>query len=89
MESAGKGQQAVQSWPNRRSGILALVHQDIPLRVRDEQVARKLMSDIVQQREYEACGLLPSRALRDGAGKVMTEHLADFLSDLRARGRVT
>src|SRR4051794_37459840 len=57
------------------------------LGVRDEQVARKRMTEFVRELEREADGIIAPKALRDGAAKPMTEHLADFIADLKALGR--
>jgi len=57
------------------------------LHVREKQVAQQLLAEFVGEKEKEACGILPPAAVRDGARKLLQEHLKDFAADLRIRGR--
>jgi integrase len=61
--------------------------QSICLGVRDKQVAQQKRNEFVQELEREAAGIIAPRALREGAAKLMADHLSDFQADLRAKGR--
>ena len=52
------------------------------LKVRDERTAQRLMSDFITQQEREACGIVPSRKLRDGANAKLETLLRSYLQDL-------
>jgi integrase len=60
---------------------------DVPLHTSDKQVAEQALRRLVAEQEREAVGLLPARALRQGAEKSMQDHLQDFIVDLERRGR--
>lgn len=57
------------------------------LGVRDRQVAEHRLREFVRECEREAAGLVVPKLLREAAGKLLSEHLTDFLADLRARRR--
>src|ERR1043165_5762890 len=59
------------------------------LRVRDKQVAQQLLNEFIREKENEAYGVIPPPVLRAAAQRLLTEHLNDFLADLRARGRAS
>jgi len=60
----------------------------VALGVADKRVAKKLLDDIVQQAQRERAGIAVPRALAEAAKRPMVDHLADFVADLIARGRV-
>ena len=60
---------------------------DVSLGTSDQQVAKKKQMELVREKEHERAGLIPSRIVRDAAQRKLTEHLQDFLGDLRAKGR--
>jgi len=60
---------------------------NVPLRTTDKRVAEKKLAAIVAEVERERYGLIPPAAIRDGAARPLLDHLADFVADLRARGR--
>lgn len=61
--------------------------KDRPLQVRDKQVAEKLLSEFIVQCEQEAAGVVPPKAMREGLAKSLSDHLAEFVQDLAAKGR--
>jgi integrase len=60
---------------------------EVPLKTTDKQVAKKLLNDLVRERERERAGIIPPKNLRDAAAQTMEKHLVDFLDDLRSGGR--
>ncbi len=60
---------------------------DISLGTSDKQVAEKKRAERLRENEHERAGLLPSKIVRNAAHRKLTEHLQDFLGDLRAKGR--
>lgn len=58
-------------------------YHDVALGVRDETVANQKLAAFVQEKEWEARGVIPPKRLREGAATTMADHLADFLSELR------
>ena len=60
---------------------------DVSLGTPDKQVAEKNRTDLLRVKEHERAGLMPSRIVREAAQRKLTEHLQDFLGDLRAKGR--
>ena len=61
--------------------------KDIPLKVRDQQVAEKMKAEFIREKERELAGILEPKPLRDAAQKPLTEHLADFVADLHSRDK--
>jgi integrase len=61
--------------------------QSICLGVTDKQVAQQKRNEFVQEREREAAGIIAPKPLREGAAKLLSEHLSEFVSFLRSRGR--
>ena len=57
------------------------------LGVSDRQVAQAMLQQIVREVEQESAGLIPSKSLREAVQRPLTEHVAAFVADLRARGR--
>ena len=57
------------------------IGKDIPLKVRDQQVADKMKSEYIREKERELAGLIEPKPLRDAAQKPLCEHVADFVSD--------
>lgn len=54
-----------------------------------KQVAEKRLAEIISERERERAGILPPKKIRDSGGKMMTEHVVDYLKSLEATGRDT
>src|SRR5438132_13656758 len=52
---------------------------------RNKQVAQQLLNEFIREKEKEACGMIPPPALRDGAAKSMSDHLADWVADQQTR----
>lgn len=59
----------------------------ISLRTSDKQVADKKAQEFLQQRQLEAAGLLPNEAARNAGKTPLPRHLADYLADLKSRGK--
>jgi integrase len=57
----------------------------VALRTVDKRVARQELARIVQEKEWERHGILPPKGLRDAAGRPLSEHLTEFLADLKLR----
>jgi len=61
--------------------------KDIPLQVRDQQVAEKMKAEFIREKERELAGILEPKPLREAAQKPLCDHLADFVADLRSRNK--
>lgn len=59
----------------------------VALGVTDKQVAEEKLREIVRRAERRAHGLEPSEQELQRVGRPLSEHLADFVADLRTRGR--
>ena len=59
----------------------------VSLRTSNREVAIAKLKRIVHDRELESVGLIAPKSQRDAAERPLTEHLAEFLADLKARGR--
>lgn len=62
-------------------------YKRVGLGVRDKQVAEERLNAFVREHEREAAGVVVPKLLREAAAKLMTAHLADFVSDLRTKSR--
>ena len=60
---------------------------DVSLGTSDKQVAEKKRAELLREKEHERAGFIPPKATRDAAQRKLTEHLQDFLGDLRRRGK--
>ncbi len=60
--------------------------EDISLGVSDKQVAEKRRGERLREKQHERDGLIMSKPLREAAQRKLTEHLQDFLGDMRRRG---
>jgi integrase len=60
---------------------------DVSLGVSDKQAAEKLCSEKLRELEHERAGISPLKATLQAAQKKLTDHLDDFLGDLRRRGK--
>ena len=60
---------------------------NVPLGVSDKQVAQEKLRRLVQEMEKEVHGLVSPKAMRDAAQEPLSNHLNDFIGDLRALGR--
>ena len=61
--------------------------QDVSLGTSDKQVAEKNRAGLLRQREHERAGFIPPKAARDAAQRSLSEHLNEFLGDMRRRGK--
>jgi integrase len=61
------------------------IGKDIPLHVRDNQVAEKMKAEFLREKERELGGILETKPLRDAAQKPLCDHLVDFVADLLSR----
>ena len=59
----------------------------VALNVSDKQAANAKLNEIIENRQKENCGLLPSAEVRNAAERPLEEHLADFLVDREKIGR--
>ena len=60
---------------------------EVPLDTSDKQVAEQKLKAIIKESEMEKAGIIAPRLERKSASKMLTDHLADFIADLRAKGR--
>jgi integrase len=60
---------------------------DIPLHTTDKRVAQQRLEQIVQEKQLESVGILPSQAIRKASQTPLEKHLCDYLADLQAVGR--
>ena len=61
--------------------------QDVSLGTSDKQVAEKRQTEWLREKQHERDGLILPKPLRDAAQRKLTEHLEDFLGDMRRRGK--
>ena len=61
--------------------------QDVSLGTSDKQVAEKKRMELLREKEHERAGLIPAKVVRDAARRDLSNHLQDYLGDLRAKGR--
>jgi integrase len=78
--------QRIWRWKFRLSAADSKI-QDWSLGTSDKQVAEKLRSERLREAEHERAGYIPPKATRDAAKRNLAEHLADFLGDMRRRGK--
>jgi integrase len=57
------------------------------LKVRERQVAEKLKTGFICEKERELSGMIAPRLVRDAAGRLLTEHLGEFLAYLEGLNR--
>jgi integrase len=62
-------------------------HGQFSLNVRERQVAEKLRTDFIREKERELSGLIAPRPVRAAAGRLLMEHLTDFLAYLEGLNR--
>jgi len=60
---------------------------EVRLKTTDKQVAKKLLDDLVKEKEQERAGIIPASNLRQSALQPMEKHLGDYLDYLRSIGR--
>ena len=60
---------------------------DVALHTDKRHVAEAELRQMVKEAEEEKLGLIKPRALRDATHRPLSEHLADFIADITARGR--
>jgi len=73
--------------PNPALSLTTKDFTEKKLRRRDRQVADEKARKIVQEREKELHGLIPSKLQRDAAQATLDAHVNDFIGDLKAKGR--
>jgi len=61
--------------------------QDVSLGTSDKQAAEMKRAVLLREKQHERAGLIPAKAAREAAQCKLTEHLQDFLGDLRRRGK--
>jgi len=59
----------------------------VSLKTSDKQVAQKKAQEFLQRIQLEAAGLIPNEAARNVGKTPLPQHLADYLADLKARGK--
>src|SRR5258708_7306149 len=59
----------------------------VPLNTPDREIARKRLSAIVLEKQRETEGLINSRFIRDAAIYLISDHLKDYVADLKAQER--
>lgn len=57
------------------------------LKTTDRRVAEKRQADLVAEKQQEAAGIIAPKPLRDAAQRKLSEHLQDYLADVRALRR--
>jgi integrase len=57
------------------------------LKVRELQVAEKLKTEFIREKERELSGIIAPRLVRDAAGRLLTEHVDEFLAYLEGLNR--
>jgi len=60
---------------------------EIPLNTRDKRIAEQMLAEFVKDVEKERLGIIPPKSQRDTVQRKLSEHLEDFLGDLKATGR--
>ena len=60
---------------------------DVALKTTDKHVAEQKLRDIIKEKEHERAGIIAPKLQRNAAETPLTEHLKDFLGDLKAKGR--
>ena len=61
--------------------------KETSLHTSDRRVADQRLRDLVSEQEQEAAGIISPKSLRIAALKPMSEHLEDYVKDLKAQGR--
>jgi integrase len=60
---------------------------DVSLNTSDKQVAEKRRSESLRERQHERDGLILPKPVREAAQRNLSEHLEDFIGDMRRRGK--
>ena len=61
--------------------------EDVSLNTSDKQVAEKRRGELLRERQHERDGLIMPKPLREAAQQKLSEHLEDFIGDMRRRGK--
>jgi integrase len=61
--------------------------EDVSLNTSDKQVAEKRRAERLREKQHERDGLILPKPVRDAAQRKLSEHLQDFVGDLRRRGK--
>ena len=62
--------------------------RDIALKVTEQRSAEQRLRQLLTEHDRECTGLVAPKRVREAAETPLVEHLADYLADLGARGRV-
>jgi len=61
--------------------------EDVSLGTSEKQVAEKRQGERRREKELERGGFIPPKAIRDASHRKLSDHLQDFLGDMRRRGK--
>ena len=61
--------------------------QEVCLHTTDKRVAEQRLAELIQAAEHEHAGISAPKAIKEGAQRLIVEHLEEFTRDLTARGR--
>ena len=74
-------------WRGRYRLIGGIKIFDVTLQTHDRRIADQRLCELVQELEMEAAGIILPKPIRDAAARPISEHLNDYIADLRALGR--
>ncbi len=60
--------------------------EDVSLGTSEKQVVEKRRAELLRERQFERDGLILPKSVRDAAQRNLTDHLEDFLGDVRRLG---
>ena len=60
---------------------------EVPLHISSKRVARKLLEEIIQEKELERAGIIPPPPMRVAVHAPLEQHLRVYIADLRILGR--
>ena len=60
---------------------------DVPLHTTDKRVAQQRLEKIVQEKQFEAEGILPPQSIRAASLCPLEKHLKEYIADLQKLGR--
>ena len=61
--------------------------EDVSLNTSDKQVAEKRRGELLREKQHERDGLMLPKPVREAAQRKLSEHLQDFVGDMRRRGK--
>ena len=62
---------------------------EVALETADKQVAEQKLREIVREKEMERSGLIAPKLERESASRPLLDHLAEFIGDLKIKGRAS